>query len=49
MLMKESSGTTKKPYSAPTLSRYGDLADLTKSASKNATMMDGGNNAIKSN
>lgn len=48
--MNESSKTDrKKTYSAPNLSRYGDLAALTASASKTATKMDGGNNAIKSN
>jgi|KBSMisStaDraftv2_1062788.scaffolds.fasta_scaffold26662_5 hypothetical protein len=47
--MKETPETTKKPYLPPTLSKYGDLASLTKSASKTATMMDGGSNSIKSN
>jgi len=48
--MKEATETVrKKIYSAPSLSRYGDLAVMTASASKTATMMDGGNNAVKSN
>jgi hypothetical protein len=40
--------TPKRPYSMPTLSKYGDLTQLTESVSKKATMMDGGNNAVKS-
>lgn len=40
--------TRKRPYSMPTLSKYGDLTRVTESASKNAKMMDGSNNAVKS-
>jgi hypothetical protein len=47
--MNESSGAqAKKAYSPPALSKYGDLAMMTASASKTAKVMDGGNNALKS-
>jgi hypothetical protein len=47
--MKDAAENAKKLYSTPILSKYGDLASLTASASKSAKNMDGGNNAIKSN
>jgi hypothetical protein len=49
ILMKETPETTKKPYIAPTLSKYGELASLTKAASMTAKNMDGGSNSSKSN
>jgi len=39
----------KRPYSAPRLSKYGDLARMTAAASMTATIMDGGPNNSKSN
>jgi len=47
--MKDAPEKAKKLYSTPILSKYGDLANLTASASKTAKLMDGGSNAIKSN
>jgi hypothetical protein len=46
--MKASPESAKKAYSTPTLSKYGDLAAMTSSASKAARNMDGGNNKLKS-
>ena len=40
--------TRKRPYSMPTLSKYGDLTQMTESVSMDAKMMDGGSNSIKS-
>ena len=49
MSAKPEASARKRPYSAPTLSKYGDLAQMTTAASKSAKLMDGGNNAFKSN
>jgi hypothetical protein len=40
---------SKRPYSTPRLSKYGDLAVVTAAASMNFTVMDGGPNSSKSN
>lgn len=49
VLMKDTCGTQgKKDYTSPTLLKYGDLATMTASVSKKATLMDGGNNSLKS-
>jgi hypothetical protein len=46
--MKASAESTKKAYSTPTLSKYGDLAAMTSAVSQKATNMDGGSNKLKS-
>jgi hypothetical protein len=47
--MKDAAEKTKKVYSKPVLSKYGDLTDLTTAASMSFSMKDGGPNNTKSN
>jgi len=44
--MKASSESTKKAYSTPTLSKYGDLAAMTSAVSKTGSMDSGGSKSI---